>query len=146
MFAQVGPDTIHPGSCMARVALPEAGAVAQFCGLVRNHNQGAQVLLLEYDAYPEMAEEVIREIMRAAHQRWAFRRASAVHRTGTLALGEVAVCVTVSSDHRDAAMQACRFIIDRLKAEAPIWKRETLQSGVERWVEESRPGQAGKGA
>lgn len=143
LFAQVGPAPIDPGLYLKRVTMPEAGAVAQFCGLVRNHHEGARVVLLEYDAYGDMAEEVIRAIMQTAFSRWPFRRAAAVHRTGTLAIGEVAVCVTVSSDHRSAALQACQFIIDRLKEKAPIWKRETLESGDRRWIEESRPDQAG---
>ena len=113
--------------------------MAQFCGTVRNHNRGARVIHLEYDAYAEMAEDLIRDIMRQASARWDFRCAAAVHRTGPLGLGEVAVCVTVSADHREAALRACTYIIDRLKEKAPIWKRETLQSGERRWIEESRP-------
>lgn len=139
LFARVGPHPIDSGHCIARVSTPESGAVAQFCGLVRNHHQGARVVGLEYHAYPEMAEEIIHEIMRTALAQWPFRRAAALHRTGSLALGEVAVCVTVSSDHREEALSACRFIIDRLKEKAPIWKRETLQSGDRRWIEEHRP-------
>lgn len=144
LLTRVGPEPIEPGHYLRWVQRPESGAVAQFCGTVRNHNRGARVIQLEYDAYAEMAEQVISDIMQEARLRWGFRCAAAVHRTGPLGLGDVAVCVTVSSDHRDAALEACTYIIDRLKEKAPIWKRETLQSGERRWIEESRPDRVGE--
>ena len=138
-FLHVGPEVIHPKDLYARAACAEAGAVAQFCGTVRNHNQGAQVVEIEYEAYVDMAQDVLRTILTEVFERWPYWSASVVHRTGRLAIGDVSVCVTVSASHRDFAFAACRAVIDRLKSRAPIWKRETLQSGDRRWLEESTP-------
>lgn len=135
----MGPDVPDPGRWYAWCVAPESGAVVQFCGIVRNHHEGAQVRSLEYDAYPEMAEPLLREILGEASARWTFRKASVVHRTGSLYPGDVAVCVTVASDHRHDALSACGYVMDQLKARVPIWKRESLQSGDQVWIEESRP-------
>lgn len=139
----VGPGAIDPGRWYQWSLGPESGAVVQFSGVVRNHQQGARVLSLEYEAYPEMAERMLSDITEEARERWSFRKAAVVHRTGLLHPGDVAVCVTVASDHRAAALAACGYIMDQLKARAPIWKREKLQSGETRWIEEGRPGPGG---
>ncbi len=142
-FTSVGPGPIDPGRWYQWSLGPESGAVVQFCGVVRNHQSGAQVLSLEYEAYPEMAERMLSDIVAEARDRWSFRKASVVHRTGLLHPGDVAVCVTVASDHRHEALSACGYIMDHLKMRAPIWKRECLQSGQTRWIEEGRPGPGG---
>ena len=142
-LAAVGPEPIEPGRWHQWALDPQSGAVVQFCGTVRNHAAGARVLSLEYEAYPEMAEGMLSEIVDEARERWSFRRASVVHRTGPLLPGDVAVCVTVASDHRREALAACGYIMDQLKVRAPIWKREHLQSGQTRWIEEGRPGPGG---
>jgi molybdopterin synthase catalytic subunit len=124
---------------------PRAGAIVQFCGTVRNHNKDAQVDSLEYESYVEMAEAHILKIAHRVHKATPVWNASAVHRTGMLKIGDVAVCVTVAASHRDAAFVACRRIIDELKDEAPIWKRESLSSGDRRWIEEGfSPGSKGE--
>ena len=138
-YVHIGPERIDPRALYHEARHRHAGGIAQFSGVVRDHNRGARVVAIEYEAYAEMAEPVVAAIIHEAFQRWPFWRASAVHRTGELAIGDVAVCVTVSASHRDPAFAACRSIIDRLKAEAPIWKRETLESGEHRWLEEHRP-------
>jgi molybdopterin synthase catalytic subunit len=130
---------IDPAALFAEARLAGAGAVVQFIGTVRDHTDRAEVTQLHYEAYSEMAERTLSEIVREAAASWPVRHASVVHRVGTLAPTDITVCVTVSAAHRDAAFAACRHIIDTLKARAPIWKRETLQSGARRWVEESRP-------
>jgi molybdopterin synthase catalytic subunit len=119
---------------------PRAGAVVQFTGTVRDHTGTARVLALEYEAYARMADRMLRDIVREAHSRWTLAHAGVVHRTGELAPGDAAVCVTVAAAHRDEAFTACRYIIDTLKARAPIWKKETLESGERRWIEEATPG------
>ncbi len=141
----VGPDPIDPAHQYARARVDAAGAVVQFLGTVRNHNNDAAVASLEYEAYPEMAEKTIARIIEEARSRWPFEFATAVHRTGRLDVGDIAVCITVSSAHRVEAFAACRHIMDRLKATAPIWKRETLTSGTRRWVEEEPPHAGGEG-
>jgi molybdopterin synthase catalytic subunit len=144
-FVRVSPEVINPIEWYDHACRPEAGGIVQFCGTVRDHNQGARVLALSYEAFTEMAEAEIHKIIDVARQRWPLLHASAVHRTGELQIGDVAVCVTVASAHRDAAFAACRFVIDELKSTAPIWKKETLESGERRWVEESTPGPGSHG-
>jgi molybdopterin synthase catalytic subunit len=135
----VGPKPIDPAELHGQATDPAAGAIVQFCGAVRNLNRAAQVLALEYEAYAEMAEARIRDLVREAQDLWSLIRVNVVHRTGTLNVGETAVCVTVSAAHRDEAFAACRFLIDELKTGAPIWKKETLASGDRRWVETDGP-------
>ena len=135
----IGPEPVETQELQVRAQCPEAGAIAQFCGTVRNHNQGAKVVDLEYDAYIEMATDEIKKIIEEAARQWPIWTVNAVHRTGPLVVGDIAVCVTVGASHREEAFSACRYIMDHLKAQAPIWKRETLESGDKRWLEEHRP-------
>lgn len=111
------------------------GAVLTFLGTTRDHNDGAAVLRLDYEAYPEMAQRVMCALFEEAIKRYPITRARVVHRLGPVPVGETSVAVVVASPHRGPAFDACRFLIDRLKAEVPIWKREQLrdQHGV-RWV------------
>jgi molybdopterin synthase catalytic subunit len=115
------------------VGRPAAGAIVTFQGTTRD------VDLLEYEAYREMAEERIAAIVADAIARHGLQAAAAEHRVGTVPLGEASVIVAASSAHRDAAFAGAREIIDRIKAEAPIWKKE-MEEGEGRWVEGTRPG------
>ena len=90
---------------------------------------------LEYEAYGEVARSKIAEIVDEAYERWSILRVAAIHRVGSLDVGESAVCVAVSSAHRSDSFQACRYVIDELKARAPIWKKEHWGGGAE-WVKE----------
>ena len=110
------------------------GAVALFLGTVRNVNAGRTVLFLEYEAYREMAEREMAGIAEEARVRFGVSSVDVVHRLGRLAIGEVSVAVAVASPHRADAMDACRFVIDALKARVPIWKREHFEGG-EVWIE-----------
>ena len=110
------------------------GAVALFLGTVRNVNAGAAVLFLEYEAYAGMAEREMERIAGAAAERFAASRVAVVHRTGRLEIGEVSVGVAVAAEHRGAALSACRYVIDELKATVPIWKREHVAGGAV-WIE-----------
>lgn len=136
----IGPEQIDVPRLYVRALTLGAGAVVQFTGTVRDHSGTARVLALEYEAYAQMADTVLRDIVREAHGRWTLAHVGVVHRTGALALGDAAVCVTVAAAHREEAFTACRYIIDTLKARAPIWKKERLESGERRWVEEATPG------
>jgi molybdopterin synthase catalytic subunit len=118
----------------ARVADDRAGAVATFAGIVRNHHAGKAVSHLEYEAYGSMAESVLRDILAEAADRWELLGAAVVHRVGRLEVGEASVAIAVSSAHRGESFAALRYIIDELKARAPIWKRETGPDGSH-WVE-----------
>jgi molybdopterin synthase catalytic subunit len=113
---------------------PGAGAVVTFDGRVRDHNDGLPVTGLEHQAYPALALSTGRRILEEESTRHHILRAIAVHRTGTIALGESAVWVGVSSGHRAEAFAAAQAIMDRLKYELPIWKKEFLDDGRARWV------------
>jgi len=111
-----------------------AGAVVCFEGRVRNYNEGHAVNGLSYQAYVELAEVEGRRIVEEAHSRFEVERISCVHRVGDLALGDVAVWAGVSAGHRAAAFEACRYVIDEVKARVPIWKREHYVEGVSEWL------------
>ena len=118
------------------VSQPEAGAVVSFQGTTR------EVARLEYEAYSEMAEDRIREILHECSERHELAAAAAEHRIGAVPLGESSVIVAVSAAHREEAFAGAREAIDRIKAEAPIWKREIEEAGAAgegRWVEGAVP-------
>ena len=111
-----------------------SGASVLFTGTVRNHNEQDKVTKLHYEAYHEMAEKILQEIEIQVHKKWKINKFVAIHRTGTLKVGEVSVAVAVSSEHRKEAFEACKFGIDSIKEKAPIWKKEFAESGAE-WLE-----------
>lgn len=114
---------------------PAAGARVIFEGIVRNHHDDRPVLHLEYEAYEEMALRQIEAIAGAITRRWPTYRVAIVHRVGHLEIGETAVIVGVSTAHRADAFEACRFGIDQVKADVPIWKREFYADGTSSWQE-----------
>ena len=111
-----------------------SGAVVLFMGTVREMTGDKQTTRLEYEAYPEMAEAKMNEIAAAAREKWADLSISAVHRVGQLDLGEIAVAIAVSAPHRTEAFEAGRFMIDTIKDEVPIWKKENWADGTKDWV------------
>jgi molybdopterin synthase catalytic subunit len=111
-----------------------AGAVVTFEGRVRNRNDGRAVLRLDYQAYARLAEAEGGRIVGEARERFAIAAACCAHRTGSLAIGELAVWVGVSAGHRDAAFAACRYIIDEVKQRVPIWKNEHYADGESGWL------------
>jgi molybdopterin synthase catalytic subunit len=133
---------IDTQACLARVTHPSTGAALLFTGTTRDTHRGERVLRLEYEAFDAMAgPEMARIFARCralhgdpdgAHPQRALRMLC-VHRTGTVAVGEVSVAIAVASPHRAAAFDACRFLIDELKASLPVWKKEFLESGAH-WV------------
>jgi molybdopterin synthase catalytic subunit len=111
-----------------------AGGYASFEGWVRDQNEGHEVTRLEYEAFQELAVKEGERIVADALRRFPVQHALCIHRVGTLAVGEMAVWVGVSSAHRGEAFDACRFIIDEVKHRLPIWKKEHYQSGDSGWV------------
>ena len=118
----------------ARLLDDRVGGYASFEGWVRNHNEGREVDGLRYEAYPALAETEGTRIVDKAMMKFDIVDALCVHRVGDLAIGELAVWVGVSAAHRDAAFDACRFIIDEVKANVPIWKRERYSAGDAGWL------------
>ena len=113
---------------------PTAGAFASFEGWVRDHNDGRAVHGLRYEAYTALAEKEGERVLQDALQNFAIVDARCMHRVGNLAVGELAVWVGVSAAHRDAAFQACRYIIDEVKSRVPIWKHERYREGGAVWL------------
>ena len=117
---------------------PADGALCLFVGVVRSENRGRPVLRLEYEAYEEMALPLMQEIAGETHRRFPVTLVRLVHRLGPLEIGEASVAVAVASPHRAEAFAACRFAIDTLKAQAPIWKKELYADGSA-WLDERTP-------
>ncbi|HEY6940303.1 molybdenum cofactor biosynthesis protein MoaE [Dokdonella sp.] len=117
-----------------------AGAYAAFEGWVRDHNDGRSVRQLDYQAYPALALAEGEAILAEALARFRVREARCVHRVGRLAVGDLAVWVGVSADHRGEAFDACRWIIDEVKRRVPIWKNEHYVDGESGWLHpDNRP-------
>ena len=112
-----------------------AGAVVTFEGRVRNKNDGRRVIRLHYDAYKDMAEDVLRDIRRRTCEAFPVSSVDLLHRVGTLSVGETAVVVTVAAAHRSAAFDAARFAIEAVKAELPVWKQEEYGDGSHLWLD-----------
>ncbi len=110
------------------------GAVASFIGTVRDRNDGSGVSLMELEHYPGMTERAIEAMIDVAFQRFDIRGARVIHRIGVLQPLDQIVLVAVSSGHRGQAFQACEFLMDYLKTQAPFWKKETTPEGA-RWVD-----------
>ena len=110
------------------------GAVASFVGTVRDRSDGQGVSAMELEHYPGMTESAIDAMIDSAMQRFDIRGARVVHRVGTLLPGDQIVLVAVTSAHRGQAFQACEFLMDYLKTQAPFWKKETTAEGA-RWVD-----------
>ncbi|TPG12077.1 molybdenum cofactor biosynthesis protein MoaE [Sphingomonas oligophenolica] len=127
----VGPEPIDIAAEMELVEAGENGAVATFTGLVRS-DDGVSTLELEH--YPGATEAALAEVAAAATERWSLAAATIVHRVGPMRPGERIVFVATAAAHRGAALDACAYLIDRLKTDAPFWKRET-RGAEPRWVE-----------
>ena len=110
------------------------GAVAVFVGTVRDRSGATPVSAMELEHYPGMTERSIEAMIDAAHARFDIRAARVVHRVGPLRLRDQIVLVAVTSTHRAEAFQACEFLMDYLKTQAPFWKKETTPDGA-RWVD-----------
>jgi molybdopterin synthase catalytic subunit len=125
---------IDPAARKRELERSTAGACVTFEGWVRDHNDGEAVQALEYEAHQAIAEKEGARIVEEAMARFAVTSVHCEHRVGKLAIGDCAVWVGVSADHRGAAFDACRYVIDEIKARVPIWKKEHYASGATGWV------------
>jgi molybdopterin synthase catalytic subunit/molybdopterin converting factor small subunit len=123
-------EPIDSAQLVAAVKQGEVGAVVVFDGIVRNNSRGRQTLYLDYEAYQEMAANQMRELAVEARTRFSVRQVTMIHRLGRLAVGETSVLIVVASAHRAQAYEASRWLIDMLKKQVPIWKKETFADGV----------------
>lgn len=132
---RITPEPLDVAALVAGVGDPGAGAVSTFVGTTRNSFQGKEVRYLEYEAYAPMAERVMGEIGTEVAERWPTVTGIAIaHRVGRVDIGEASVAIAVSAPHRKAALEACAWGIDRLKALLPVWKKEVFTDG-EVWRE-----------
>lgn len=138
-FAAVVREPLDPGDVLARVGSDEDGAALLFVGVVRDHADGRPVSGMRYDAYEEMAADVLAAIAGEAADLLGTERVAVVHRVGELAVGEVSVAIAVSSPHRAQAYDASRYVIEEIKKRVPIWKKEHFTDGEARWVEGTVP-------
>jgi molybdopterin synthase catalytic subunit len=129
-FYRVQEGPIDAREVEALVMDPGAGAVVTFSGTVRDHGRGQSVSLLEYEAYAPAAERMMEQVGEEIAGRWPVIKVAMVHRTGALPVGEVSVVIAISSAHRDAAFEASRYAIERLKEIVPIWKKEHYDDGA----------------
>ena len=130
---------IRPSEILEKVRDRSCGALVLFLGTVRSPSNGREVTHLVYEAYHEMALEKLTRIVDTARSRWDPGGIAVVHRLGKVAVGEISLLIAVSSAHRDTAYEVSRFMIEEIKREVPIWKKEYGEEG-ERWI-----GSAGNG-
>jgi molybdopterin synthase catalytic subunit len=134
MLVRVTPDVLDPAEAIAAVATPAAGAINVFLGVVRDNNLGRNVGHLEYEAYPEMAEKVMRELGREAIQRYELEKVAILHRTGRLEIGETSLLIAISSGHRAESFEGGHWLVNEIKKRVPVWKKEVWEDGEE-WIE-----------
>ena len=114
--------------------LQDVGAVSTFIGYVKNTNNDKKVSSIDLEVYPAMAKKTLGEIIEKANKKWDLSDILTIHRYGKLQIGEKIVLVVTFSKHREDSMQACAFIMDFLKKEAPFWKKEYYDDGCD-WLE-----------
>jgi molybdopterin synthase catalytic subunit len=125
---------IDTASILNRVRHPEAGAVVLFLGTTRELTAGKQTVALDYEAYREMAERQLADLEAEARRRWPVIECSITHRLGRVPPTEASVAIAVSTPHRSDAFAAGQWLIDSLKQDVPIWKREQWADGTTEWV------------
>ncbi len=139
MFCRITTEPIEALELLNQVRSDSDGAVLLFTGVVRNHDGGRPVTGLRYEAYEAMATAKITRICEEVRERFEVGDIAVIHRVGDLAVGDVSVAIAVAAPHRDGAYKASREVIERLKREVPIWKRERFVDGEEVWLEGSVP-------
>jgi molybdopterin synthase catalytic subunit len=131
-LAEIGTDPIDEAAVRRAVASAANGALVTFFGVVRNHDDGRRVTFLEYSAHPDSVRFLRETCDRVAAQTGL--TVAAAHRTGVLHIGDVALVACVASAHRAEAFKACGMLVDAIKLEVPIWKRQYFEDGQSEWV------------
>lgn len=130
------PDQLSAGMAVRLVTDPAAGGIDVFLGTTRaeTNERGQELVRLDYEAYVEMAEGQMRDLVRRARERWPICRSVLLHRIGRVKVGEPSVVIAVSTPHRAEAFEACRWLIDGLKKDVAVWKKEVWSDGTGTWV------------
>ena len=132
--ARLTAEPIDLAAVAAEVADERAGAIATFSGTTRVESRGRSVRHLDYEAYAEMAEEVMADLVETLKGKYDLCDVAIVHRTGRVGIGETSVAIAVSAPHRGDALAACAEAIDTLKQTVPLWKKESYEEGESYWV------------
>lgn len=132
-LAAISEDALSVADVLDHLEDPGAGGLVLFVGRVRDHDGGKGVVGLDYSAHPS-AEERLAQVCADVAERYDVTGVAAVHRTGRLAIGDLAVVVATTAAHRGSSFDASRALIDTLKAEVPIWKHQVFTDGTEEWV------------
>lgn len=132
-LAEISDQPLDVAAHAAAVRTSAAGADVTFCGVVRDHDHGRQVVELEYSSYPT-AGQVLREVAEEIAADEAVIAVAVSHRVGMLAIGDVALVASVTAAHRKQAFDSCQRLVDQAKARLPIWKRQLFDDGTDEWV------------
>lgn len=133
---EITENALSVDTVTARLSNPAVGAIVTFVGVVRNNSAGRPTRYLEYEAYAEMAEQVLKQIGIEIRAHWPeVMQVAIVHRVGRLEVGETVIVIALSAAHRRQVFDALRYAIDRIKEIAPIWKKEVWAGGAE-WKSE----------
>jgi molybdopterin synthase catalytic subunit len=133
VVAEVREEPLSVDELLELVRHPRCGGIALFVGVVRDHDHGAAVAALDYSVHPSVTAS-LRKVCQTVAARHGVARLGAVHRTGHLEIGDLAVVAAVSAPHRGEAFEACRDLIDTLKSTVPIWKHQQFTDGSDEWV------------
>jgi molybdopterin synthase catalytic subunit len=135
-YIEITRDVLDLKKLYDQCVTEDTGGIDVFIGTVRDHFDGKQVTSIDYHGYPEMAEKFLQEIVERAFEQWKINRIAIQHRLGLLQLREASVIIVVAASHREEAFTACRFIIEEIKKDLPIWKKEFFASGEVAWKAE----------
>ena len=133
--SRIGTAPLNPAELLALGGFPDCGGLALFAGAVRDHHQGRQVEKLIYSAYLPVCERLLAEAEAAAREKFGAPHVAVRHRIGELVVGELAIVCVAAAPHRAEAFAACRWVVDRVKHQAPIWKEEFYADGNSEFVE-----------
>lgn len=131
VIVQEAPDVLDPNALLAKLPTDTCGAIVSFIGITRGIDNGKQVYSLEFDAWQSKLNPTLQRLGEEAIEKFGIEYAALAHRTGSVGPAEPIVAIHVSSKHRKEAFQACSWLIDELKAQAPIWKKEVREDGEE---------------
>lgn len=131
VIVEEAPDVLDPNALLAKLPTDTCGAIVSFIGITRGIDNGKQVYSLEFDAWQSKLNPTLQRLGEEAIEKFGIENAALAHRTGSVGPGEPIVAIHVSSKHRKEAFQACSWLIDELKAQAPIWKKEVREDGEE---------------
>lgn len=143
-WLRLQPEPLNIDAAFAFLQTPAAGGISLFVGTTRQWTGKKETAELEYEVYAEMALEEMRRLAAEAREQWPVEKAVVLHRLGIVPPAEASVVCGVATPHRAEAFAACRFLIDRLKEDVPVWKREVYTDGRTEWVEGGTPSTAGR--